>query len=280
MERGRLTATDGVELAWRRWRPLDERRATLLLIHGVGEYIERYARLVESLTAAGIECLGFDHRGHGVSGGPRAHVDRWDRYHADVVEVLAETGNSGPLFAYGHSMGALICLTLALDPDRSLPGLKGRIVSAAGIRPTGLAKPALVAIARALSRLTPRVSLALGIRGADVSHDVDVATEYDEDPMLVRRATVRWGTEALGAIEAVKRDAARIRDPMLILHGGCDPLSEASGSRWLADAVSGDAELIVYESALHEPHNDPDHASVPGDVLRWIHARLDAGATS
>jgi len=284
---GRFLASDGVELYWRSWTPgAGSRvsgggsRATVLLVHGVGEHGDRYAPLAGKLTAAGFTCYAFDHRGHGRSAGHRGHVDRWERYEADVVEfvdgVIAPSEGTARLVGYGHSMGALILLTLALtNPPADGSGFRGFVISGASIRPSGIAKPILVAIARALSGIAPRVSLDLGIPAEALSHDAQVVADYDRDPLVGHRATVRWGAEALAAIESIKRRAHEIDLPMLIVHGGADPLAEAAGSRWLAEVVGAESELLIYENALHEPHNEPDYADVAADVVRWIDERLE-----
>lgn len=278
---GTFVTSDEQTLFWHGW-PVAGARASVIVAHGVGEHGGRYAGLAADLEAGGIGTFAFDQRGHGRSGGPRAHVDRWARYEADlceIVEHLVSGPARGPFFVYGHSMGALVCLTLAAsDPWDRDDRFLGCIVSGAGLRPTGIAKPHLVAIARLLSRVAPRVRLDLGIAAEALSHEPEVREAYDRDPLVVRKATVRWGTEALDAIASVERDAGRIRQPLLILHGGSDPLAEAAGSRWLHASVAGPSELIVYDGALHEPHNDPGYADVATDVTAWIDGRLEEAA--
>lgn len=272
-----FVASDGVELHGRAWMPDQEARAVLLIVHGVGEHSGCYDAFATRLAAAGIECHAFDHRGHGESSGPRVHVDAWKRYEMDVVEYARDVipvRPELPFYVFGHSMGSLIALTLAISgAGRRLEGFDGWVISGVGIRPTGIAKPWLVAIARVLSRIAPRVALDLGIPGAALSHDPDVVKAYDEDPLIERKATVRWGTETLDAIDHIKAHAREITDPVLIVHGGADPLSEPSGSEWLAGQVQGAVELNVYEAALHEAHNDPDYADVVQDLVGWFERR-------
>lgn len=271
---GTLRASDGVELYWREWPATQPRRAVLVILHGVGEHGGRYKSLAAGLGARGIACFVFDHRGHGRSTGPRGHVDGWDRYESDVHEFLDEVVRdqlSTPFYLYGHSMGSLICLKMAIGGfGKEYHGFGGWVISGASIFPSGVAKRHLVVMARLLSRIFPRLTMDLGIPSTALSHDQDIVDAYDDDPLVVRRATVRWGTEALDTIKFIKREADRISDPMLLIHGGSDPLSEAYGSRWLAERVGGETDLIVYDGSLHEPHNDPQYADVLGDVLRWI----------
>jgi alpha-beta hydrolase superfamily lysophospholipase len=170
-------------------------------------------------------------------------------------------------------MGALIVLELAIrraEGQGGGPGaVKGWISSGAGIEPAGIAKPHLVAIARLLSGIAPRFRLDIGLSPEAMSHDPDVIAAYRDDPFVQRRATVRWGAEALDAIARIKHRSGSIEDPLLVIHGGADPLARPDGSRWLASTV-GAATLRVYEGALHEPHNDQAFGDVAGDIANWI----------
>ena len=259
-----------------RWGPKDRPVATVLVLHGVGEHGGRYGDLALRLADRGIATVAPDHRGHGRSGGHPGHVDAWDRYLADGFELLAaltETQPEVPLFVYGHSMGSLVCLEMSMRAEAATP-VRGWIASGVAIEPVGVAKPHLVAIARLLSRLAPRVSLDMGIRGHHLSHDDAVIHAYEADPQVRRKATVRWGTEALAAVERVRASPESVGRPLLILHGGADPLSLADGARWLADRADGDTTIHVYEECLHEPHNDPEYADAGGDIASWIEGHV------
>ena len=266
--------SDGTRLRVLTWVPAGEPIASLLVLHGAGEHAGRYDGLASLLRERGIRTAAFDQRGHGESGGHPGHVDEWDRYVRDAREVFdAVLDPARPRFVYGHSMGSLICLCMAMsDPG----GARGWVVSGAGIEPAGLAKPHLVALARLLSRVAPRFALDLGIPAEALSHETDVVEAYRSDPLVREKATVRWGTEALDAIDRIKRGAAGIDGPALILHGGADPLCLPSGSAWLHEALGGDSTLAIYDGCLHEPHNDPQYADAAADIGAWIEARVAA----
>src|SRR6185312_11396875 len=64
-------AEDGKDLHVNRWLP-DEgvrRKAIVHIAHGMAEHGARYARLAETLTAAGYAVYADDHRGHGQTAG-------------------------------------------------------------------------------------------------------------------------------------------------------------------------------------------------------------------
>lgn len=284
---GWLTAPDDTRLYQRWWRPAVEPRATLAIVHGVGEHGARYAPFAELLTTRRVAVHVADLRGHGRSDGARVHVDRWGRYRWDLATFLravAPVPNETPFFLFGHSLGALIALDYVLHVESSRksgshavgPRPAGLISSSTAIDPEGVATPYLVLIARLLSRVLPRVSLDLGIDPEALSRDPAVVRAYREDPLVYRRATVRWGTEVLAATASIRRRAARLRTPLLVCHGTADRLTSPAGSRWLADAVStADVELKLFSDAYHEPHNDLCAREVAAHIVGWMEARAE-----
>lgn len=274
---GRL-ATGGLELFYRAWRPAEETRASVVITHGLGEHGGRYGRLVDALLARGFAASAMDHRGFGRSPGRRGHVDSWAEYRTDLggFLALARQADPGvPLFLYGHSMGALIALDYALAAPGDERSLRGLILSGVPLEPVGVAKPWLVLLAKALSRILPRTALRPGVDAGALSRDPEVVRAYEEDPLVHGRATARWGVEALAAIERTKGRLPELKLPLLVIHGGDDPLNSPEGSRLIADrAGSADATLRIYGGVLHEPHNDLEWEAAVRDVADWIEARL------
>ena len=250
----------------------------MALVHGIGEHSGRYTNLVQHLTARGIAVYGFDQRGHGRSPGRRGHIIHWSEYREDVrafLEQVRQQARGRPVFLFGHSMGALVVLDyLLFYPE----GLAGVIVSGAPLQPTGVAKPHLVLLARALCRIWPSFSVAIGFDLGLLSRDPVVVQACREDPLVHSRASVRWGTEALAAVERVRSRLGEIELPMLVLHGAADRINAAEGSKELfAGLASRDKQLHIYPEGAHEPHNDIDHPQVMADVERWLEQHLDRG---
>jgi alpha-beta hydrolase superfamily lysophospholipase len=273
-----LMSTDGLELFYRTWRPAEETRASVVIAHGLGEHGGRYERLVDALLARGFAVCAMDHRGFGRSPGQRGHVSSWAEYRADLgsfLDLARRADPEAPLFLYGHSMGALIALDYALEASYGAGGLRGLILSGVPLEPVGVAKPWLVLVARALSRILPRAALRSPVDARALSRDPEVVRAYEEDPLVHGQATARWGVEALAAIDRAKGRLPELTLPVLLIHGGDDPLNSPEGSRLIADrAGSADATLRIYEGSRHEPHNDLDREAAVRDVADWIEARL------
>jgi len=276
---GRFAGLGGVDLYRQEWLPDVRPRAAVVLVHGVGEHSGRYGRLVGPLTEAGYAVYAYDHRGHGRSSGPRVHIDRWEQYRADLATHLAfvaEQTPGCPTVLYGHSMGSLVVLDYLLDRRE---GLAGAVISGAALEPAGVGSPALIAIARVLSRIAPHFSMSLGIDPGSLTRDPEALAAYSADELIEPKATMRWGTESLDTVERIKQGMGTIDLPILVVHGGADPLNLPSGARALYDALPNpDKTLHVYPDVHHEPHNDLDHEQLAADVAEWLR-HIESGTT-
>ena len=268
---GTFQGAGGLDLYHQSWRSGDENRAVLAIIHGFGEHSGRYANVVNHLTPKGYAVYGFDLRGHGCSPGQRGHINSWNEYREDArafLQMVSQREPNSPVFMLGHSMGALIALDYLLrDPT----GLRGAIISGAPLEPVGVAKPFLVLLARVLSRVWPRFSMPLGLDPKGISRDTEVVKAYQADPLVHGKTTVRWGTEILQTIEWVKAHAAEVRIPILLIHGGSDPLNSPNGTRSFFEKITyPDKEMKIYPGSYHEAHNDLDYGQVMKDMATWL----------
>jgi alpha-beta hydrolase superfamily lysophospholipase len=272
---GTFRGDGGLELYYQCWHPAGEAQGVVVIVHGLGEHSGRYGNVVDQMTGRGYAVYGFDHRGHGRSPGQRGHVNRWQEYRGDVRAFLALSAAQEPerpVFLYGHSIGALIVLDYLIERSN---GVRGAIVSAVPLRPVGVAKPHLVALARLLSGIWPRFSVPLPLHNASFSRDPDAAQAAATDPLLHRTASVRWGTESMATIERVEAHADRLRLPLLVIQGRGDRVSSAEGSRILFQQVAyPDKCLKIYPDGYHEPHNDIHYASVLSEVEEWMSAHM------
>lgn len=267
----RVSVADGTELALRHWAVSDGRRpwASLLLVHGLGEHSGRYEHVGSRLAEAGIDVYAYDQRGFGASGGRRAWVDRWSRFHDDLAERLAAAraaAAGGPVVLYGHSLGGLVALGYALSdrpkPDTlvlSAPALDAEI-------------PAWKrALARVLGVVAPTVAVKNALDTAVLSRDPQVGVAYVADPLNHHFTTIRLGAELLREQARCREALAGLRVQTLVIHGEADRLVPT-----IASAPLGDVPAVTrrtYPTLRHEMHNEPEWESVIDDVVGWLRER-------
>ena len=260
---------DGLTLVGREWRPEENPRAVVGLIHGLGEHCGRYSHMAERFTKEQIALIAFDLRGHGRSEGQRGDAPSFEAYMRDLdvfQQQIEARFNKMPCFLYGHSMGGLLLLNYLI---RRQPKILGAVSSAAGLHTPLTRQKAKMALVQTLSRLTPKLAIPSGLDANAISRDQAVVQRYKTDPMVHDLVTLRMAQATIPAIDFVFQHAGQIDVPLLILHGTGDRLTYASGSEELARKVP-QAKLILFEGLAHELHNEPEKESVFETVLKWM----------
>lgn len=242
-------------------RPDGDAKGAVLVVHGLAEHRGRYAYVQQKLADAGYASHAIDLRGHGEADGFPGKVDSPDEFIDDVEAGVGIAREEGPFFILAHSMGTLP--VLAYLGERSQDGVAGAVLSACPIAPGQATLDSLA---------DPD---APGIPPEMVSRDPEVVRAYADDP-LVFNANVP--PECTAAVMLVSQRgylaASQISMPVLLLHGGSDPIADATGSKDLNDALgSTDKTVKVYDGLFHEIFNEPERDQVLADVVAWLDAR-------
>jgi alpha-beta hydrolase superfamily lysophospholipase len=279
--RGTFSGARGVPIAHREWLPDGDARGTVVIAHGINEHGGRYVhvagRLVRDSWMVGVP----DHRGHGLSGGRRAAVERFDDWISDLDSYIRGilTAAPRPLFLLGHSLGGLIATVYALRHQDALDGL---ILSSPSVMPPAKISPGRLRAARFLSRWASNLPV-VALRLDAVSRDQAVVDAYRADPLVhLGKVRARTGAEILRAIGEVQRDISHLCLPVLTLQGTVDMLVDPAAARWVDTHVgSEDHTLHIYEGLYHEVFNEPERDAVLDDVADWLdlHAGVGAAAT-
>ena len=271
----RFEGARGQSLFRRSWLPPEPERV-VVLAHGFAEHSGRYDSLGAWLAARGVAVHALDHEGHGRSAGRRGHIASFDHLLDDLEVFLRVVEGEQPgasLTLLGHSMGGL--LVAALLCERA-PAVSGAVTSGAALALSAGVSRVRVAGARLLRRLMPRVSLASGLDPNGLSRDPEVVRRYVEDPLVFRRMTASFAAELLGAVERVSQSRREVALPMLVMHGGEDPICSPEGSRAFFQRVRGPGSALrIYPKLRHEIFNEPEQEDVFQDTLEWLRARKE-----
>lgn len=267
---------DGQKLYLQAWEPESERRAAMLLVHGLGEHSSRYTHLAEFLNTKGIAVYTFDGRGHGKSVQPKvtAYFDRAAHYVKDVDDLFKKMKSyvgDTPCFIMGHSMGGGMVAQHAL---RYQPEATGIILSAPALMAGDDISRLLIWISGLLSKIAPKLK-AVKLDSSHLSHDPQVKIDYDADERVYSEGIpARTGAELLSMMKEIQAKMDQFKHPYLLLHGTEDHLTNIAGSKMLHEkASSQDKTLKLYEGFYHELVNEVKKDEVMNDIANWILAR-------
>lgn len=247
-------------------------RGTVLLVHGLGEHMGRYAALAHELNRWGFAVCGYDQYGHGLSDGPRGGLPHAARLLDDLAAVVdhtrAQQKYSQRLILLGHSMGGLVASRLVAARMRSVSGL---VLSSpaldAGLNPL---QRLLVAV---LPHLVPNLRVGNGLDARMISHDAAQVAAYKNDPLVHDRISARLAKFIATEGAPVLAHAKEWTVPTLLMYAGRDTLVNPAGSRMFeALAPANRVDSHCFETLYHELFNEsePGRSQVFAQLRMWL----------
>mgnify|MGYP001806346122 CR=1 FL=1 len=261
---------DGMVLRGCRKDPEGTVKAAVCLVHGLGEHGGRYGDVTGHLLREGIAILALDQRGHGLSEGRRGHLAPRAAVIDDVDAMLLkarETWPGVPVWLYGHSLGGNIVLSHRLYGK----------VKAAGTVATSpwliLASPPsalLVSVMQIGSRLMPAMTIKNGLPVDGLSHDAALNRAYLDDPLVHPFISMLTAKDAMEMANEVISRAAEDFGPLLLMHGGADPICSVEGSRKLAAGAGARCTFHEWPGMRHELHHESIWPELAEEIAMWI----------
>lgn len=271
---------DGLSLqayAWRSAAP----RASLVIAHGAAEHALRYERFARALTHDGVDVWALDHRGHGLSVGPRGLGDAgtggWPALIADLVQLIGRARAARPdlpLALFGHSMGSFAAQELCLDHSSEIDAL---ILSGSTLldAPEPGAAPAPFEPNKAFEPArTPYDWLSRDHAEVD-AYIADPCCGFDKVPVFA----LLGGIDRRRMSDAAALKQIRSELPVLVVSGSDDPLHgglrglDLLEKRWREAGVRR-VDVRIYPAARHELTNELNRDEVTRDVSAWLERAL------
>ncbi|CAN5153176.1 alpha/beta hydrolase [soil metagenome] len=290
-----LQTDDGLPLHWRQWRKpggigVDATSAartaawgTVLVVHGLGEHIGRYEAVAARLNAAGWHVVGYDQRGHGLSGGARGDLPGPEALQHDLARVIDAlradpTIGGGPLLLLGHSLGGLVAARfvaggLMANSAGALPSwfrpVDGLILSSPALDP-GMSGWQRLQLALGVA-LAPHLAVGNGLKPAWISRDPAIVAAYQADPLVHSRITPAMARAIVDGGEMVSQHAPDWIVPTLLMWAGSDRCVAPAGSAEFAgDAPAAVLQAHCFEPLFHEIFNEPECGQVFALLEGWL----------
>jgi len=223
----------------------------VIIVHGLGEHIGRYERLINLLTENGFGVFGFDLPGHGKSSGKRGHTSIEEV--VDIIDEITKSVNS--LTVFGHSLGGLIAIRYTeLRPNKVLK----LVVSSPALYLEP--KPSQITMMKIFSILAPAMTVKNGIDPSLLSRSKEAVEKYVKDPMVHDRISIKLGKSMLRNVELAHEQSGRIKCPLAILIGTEDKVTPPNGAKRFFEELHTQKTLEEFNGGYHELFEDPEHS--------------------
>lgn len=232
-------------------------RRPVVLVHGMGEHLLRYAELAAILAEWGFAVYGFDLRGHGRSPGDRGDAPGFHYHVLDVLAFIEHVSTMHDCLNHrvavaAHSMGGLIALEAAMaEPNR----FESLFLISPYFRPAFQPQAWRLLAANLLNRCWPSVSLNVGLRLDQFARDRAVQIAIRDDPVSHQKMSARMAMQLLKTGERRLRSSEPVNVACRLLHGDCDTINSAAASKEFAQHQS-QVEFVSLPGGHHQIHND------------------------
>ncbi|HCE85872.1 MAG TPA: alpha/beta hydrolase [Bacteroidetes bacterium] len=260
---------------------VEQAKAALILLHGMGEHSGRYSgTFVETMNKAGFNVLSIDLFGHGLSEGKRGACPSYESIYDIIDSLIARKETCWPelpFFLFGHSYGGnvLLSYTHRTDGPQSPSSYLGNILSAPMIE-LGF-KPAAwkLFMGNLMYKIYPKWSEKSGLDTEAISSLESACEAYRQDPLIHDVVTAGMMVPALKAGQDMLSESFSYKVPTFMYHGDADRLTSYEASKQFADAHSDHVNFLSVENGYHEIHQDAMAQDVLASVIDWMKSKLN-----
>jgi acylglycerol lipase len=276
-----VRASDGVELHYLRWSSGPSPPwAVMVFLHGIASHGGWFAETAAALDKQGVAVYSPDRRGSGRSGGPRGHLDRYERALDDVdeeVRLVAAEHQGTPLFLAASSWAAKLAVVYAALRPAPLCGL---LLLGPGLLPRVNLSPGRRVRVIAGHLVDPTARLPIPLTSELYTTNPPYLDFIRADPLRLLEATAQFFFETARLDRRRRRASASLDLPLLVLQGEDDAMMDVPGTRrWFSRLGVKDKTYRSYPGAGHTLDFEPDRTRYLADMLGWLSARASGEST-
>ncbi|MEM7697039.1 MAG: alpha/beta hydrolase [Verrucomicrobiota bacterium] len=251
----------------------------VLLLHGLGDHVERHHWAAQLLTKGGIDVIGIDWPGNGKSSGRPGVVPPVETCCELIDEAIAEIGHP-PVGIFAHSTGGFLVLSWlkrrSLATDEILPDWIW--LSSPLLRPRHRQSPLKLWSARHLAKWFPKFTIGTGVSVDDCFATLALPEETGAwRQNCHHRISLEFGASLLAEEPHIWDDVEVWAQSVewLITQGADDPVCPARyASDWYSQLHSEKKTLLWIADSRHEPYRDIRSIGVFSAIRAWIGSRF------
>jgi alpha-beta hydrolase superfamily lysophospholipase/SAM-dependent methyltransferase len=249
-----FTTYDNVELFYRHWPALGERRGALVMFHRGHEHSGRIAHLIEELGLEEFDYFAWDARGHGLSPGERGFSPSFGTSVRDVqtfIDHIRDEHGVAPadMIVLAQSVGAVLVTTWVHD---YAPRIRALVLTSPAFK-VKLYVPFARFGLRLMHKLRGNFFVNSYVKAKFLTHDPQRQASYDNDPLITRAISVNILLGLYDAAERIVSDAAAIHIPTQLLISGADWVVEHRPQyEFFARLGSPSKEIHLLDGFFHD----------------------------
>jgi alpha-beta hydrolase superfamily lysophospholipase len=221
--------------AWRHPAPA----ASFVLVHGFQSHSQWFAEAADDLVDRGFSVFALDRRGSGSSPEPPGDITDyrdWVRELADVVR-LAQEESDVPVHVVGHCFGANVALALALTQPLVLGSIV-MLTPGVYVLPDYTVAEKLQIVANGLGGTTG-VRFRMPQDAELFSRDPELIAWIRADRLGALSVTGRCLLQTNKLLGSIRKNAGRVRVPVLVLEAARDRISDNARNRAFLERTLG-----------------------------------------
>ncbi|MEM6910611.1 MAG: alpha/beta fold hydrolase [Verrucomicrobiota bacterium] len=284
LEEASWTASDGLTLSYRSWRPEKEPEMVLLGVHGISGAAQDYEGLAKHLRQAvgSIAIYAPNLRGQGQDPREKMRGDlesgrRWRQDLEEFSRLLQARHPAARMVWFGESLGSVIVLNAFVEREAREVRVDALVLSSPIVHLRSKLPVWKELLFRSAALVMPTFRVALDQLGDEQAKEARVtATSIHQEqakktPWAVESYTLRQ-LEQIGAmVRRADENAAQIQVPLLVLYGGNDIFQEPWViERFFQRVPAVDKEKRFYPEGYHLLLYDKVRQQVRQDVATWL----------
>jgi alpha-beta hydrolase superfamily lysophospholipase len=265
-----LIKSEGV--FYREWTVQDP-RAVIIMVHGMGAHSDRFKYFAEKANGAGISVYAPELKGFGENiGFEKGDVESLSEYHDSIRALRLIAGKqSGKVFLGGESMGGLLVTVHALKYDADYSGLIAIVPAFKDVFKINSADRAGIFFNSIFNR---HAQVEMPFTSEMLTHDSIILEYLRQDKLEHRLASAYLLKELLLEQLYVSANIKNLSVPVLMLCSGNDMLVDTKHSMKLFTKIKTQKELKVYERFFHALTIEDGREEVFRDILEWVGKRI------
>ncbi|MBO5223758.1 MAG: alpha/beta hydrolase [Clostridia bacterium] len=295
----KMQKVNGKDLSVVYWDNVATPIATVQILHGMSEHIERYDDFAKALNKAGYIVIGADQRAHGYTDkenlGKVGDTNLFEDSVQDAIELTAyaKVKYRLPVIVFGHSYGSFLLQRYLSYTSSQIHGavlcgsacMEGFIVNLSCLLTNGKNKPkSRDKAGKLFANMTfgsyDKKYKKEGLN-AWLSRDYEQVKKYNDDPMCGFTCSMGFYHYFFRGFKAIqKSEHKKLRKdlPLLIISGADDKVGGDGKLVKKLDAkyrkLGLNPTLKLYDGARHELLNEINRHEVYEDVINFVKSCL------